>query len=268
MDTQEHVVPSGQHYSGHNRVPNIQEFVQRLDREKRERDAAIDNDVRQSNKNKTSDAQDHKQNDQNIRKRHNARKVRDPVTGKDVYIADADISYKDAVDNPIMSVPNENLGKDTTVRVGSDQSGEEYRHNQDITAPPDPVQEGSTSDVPIRSEKTSVTFYKTPSVSYEPMFALFEQRANMLCAGIFAGIVVVGKILGASLWGLFPLGACIASGVFLWIKDLIKHGRDVEWKSEQDRGEAATANLIPESVEVCDTTMLLQTTSLLTPTVD
>ena len=93
-------------------------------------------------------------------------------------------------------------------------------------------------------------------------------RANMLCAGIFAGIVVVGKILGASLWGLFPLGACIASGVFLWIKDLIKHGRDVEWKSEQDRGEAATANLIPESVEVSDATMLLQTTSLLTPTVD
>jgi Ca2+-dependent lipid-binding protein len=150
-----------------------------------------------------------------------------------------------------MSVPNENLGKKSTFKTTSKQSGEEYRHAQDITAPPDPVASGSTSDVPIRSEKTSVVFYKTPSVSYEPMFAILETRANVLCAGIFFGIIIVGKFFDGKLYGLIPLALCVASGVFLWVKDLIRQGRDLEWSSEQERGEAATANLIPESVEVC-----------------
>lgn len=152
-----------------------------------------------------------------------------------------------------MSIPNENLGKPTTVKVSSDQSGEEYRYAQDVTAPPDPVQEGATSDVPIRSEKTSVLFYQTPSVSYEPMFESLERRANVLCLAIFFAIVLVGKLFGGSLLGLVPLGFCVASGVFLWVKDLIRQGRDVEWSSEQDRGKTATVNLIPESVEWMNT---------------
>lgn len=41
-----------------------------------------------------------------------------------------------------------------TVKTDKSQSGEEYSHNQDITAPPDPVAPGSTSDVPIHGEKT------------------------------------------------------------------------------------------------------------------
>lgn len=104
--------------------------------------------------------------------------------------------------------------------------------------------------MPIHSEKTNILFYKTPSVSYEPMFEALQQRGNILCAGIFFGIIFVGKFFGGSLWGLMPLSLCISSGVFLWIKDLIRQGRDMEWSSEQERGETATANLIPESVEV------------------
>ncbi len=152
-----------------------------------------------------------------------------------------------------MSIPNENLGKPTTAKVSSNQSGEEYRQAQDILAPPDPVQEGATSDVPIRSEKTSVLFYKTPSVSYEPMFASLERKANVLCLGIFFAIVLIGKFFGGRLLGLVPLGFCVASGVFLWVKDVIRQGRDVEWSSEQERGETATVNLIPESVEWMNT---------------
>ena len=131
------------------------------------------------------------------------------------------------------------------------KSGADYKHAQDITAPPDPIAPGSTSDVPIRSDKTSVVFYRTPTVSYEPMFEVLETRANVLCAGILFGIVIVGKFFGGSLWGLIPLACCVAIGVFLWVKDLIRQGRDLEWSSEQERGETATANLIPESVEVC-----------------
>lgn len=154
-----------------------------------------------------------------------------------------------------MSVPNENLGKDATISTNENQSGEDYRYAQDVTAPPDPVEPGSTSDVPIHSEKTNVLFYKTPSISYEPMFEALEQRGNVLCAGIFFGIIIAGKFFGGSLWGLVPLGICISSGVFLWIKDLIRQGRDMEWSSEQERGKTATANLIPESVEWMNTAM-------------
>ncbi|KAH7311667.1 hypothetical protein B0I35DRAFT_357579 [Stachybotrys elegans] len=249
MDVQNHVVPSGkQHYSGANRVPNIQQFMEQLDTQKKERDQAIDEDVKRNNN--QSEAQEHRNSREDKR---DMRKVRDPVTGKDVYIRDVKIDYKDVVDNPKLSVPNENLGRPTTVKVSSDMSGEEYRRAQDITAPPDPVEEGTTSDVPIRSEKTSILFYKTPSVSYEPMFEALEKRGNVLCAGIFFAIIFVGKFFGGRLIGLVPLAFCVASGVFLWVKDLIRRGRDMEWASEQQRGEAATANLIPESVEWMNT---------------
>lgn len=154
-----------------------------------------------------------------------------------------------------ISVPNANLGKDTTVKTDPNQSGEEYRKNQDITAPPDPIVPGSTSDVPIHGEKTNVLFHPTPSVSYEPMYAMMEARANVLCAGIFFSIVLIGKMFGGRLWGLIPLATCVASGVFLWMKDLVRQGRDIEWSSEQKRGETAVVNLIPESVEWLNTAL-------------
>lgn len=152
-----------------------------------------------------------------------------------------------------MTVPNANLGKETTVQTRANQSGEEYREAQDVTAPPDPIANGSTSDVPIHGEKTNVLFHPTPSITFEPMFESIEARANVLCAFVFIAIVFVGKMFGGSLWGLFPLGACVASGVFLWAKDLIRQGRDMEWSSEQKRGETAVVNLIPESVEWLNT---------------
>src|SRR5436190_20913928 len=100
-----------------------------------------------------------------------------------------------------------------TVRTDKNQSGQEYAHNQDITAPPDPVVPGSTSDVPIHGEKTNVLFHPTPSVSYEPMYATMEARANVLCATIFFSIIFVGKMFGGRFLGLIPLAIFVASGV-------------------------------------------------------
>lgn len=117
------------------------------------------------------------------------------------------------------------------------QSLEDYKQSQDVTAPPDPVAEGTTTDVPIHGEKTNVLFHPTPSVSYEPMFKALETRANMLCAGIFFATVVVGRIFGGALIGLVPLGMCLASGVYLWVKEVIRSGREAEWHSEQVRGQ-------------------------------
>lgn len=162
-----------------------------------------------------------------------------------------------AVGDPVLSVPNANLDKATTAKTEATQSGEEYRRNQDITAPPDPIEPGSTSDVPIHGEKTNVLFHPTPSVSYEPMFVALEARANVLCAGIIFGIVIIGKLFGGRLLGLIPLAICIVCGIFLWVKDLIRQGRDIEWSSEQKRGETAVVNLIPESVEWLNSALAL-----------
>jgi hypothetical protein len=250
MDIQNHQEPAGgQHYSGRNRVPNIQQFVEQLDREKKDRDAAIDEDLK---RNKNSQEITTPKKSKPTKK--NGRKVRDPVTGKDVEIRDCELDFETAVENPQLSVPNENLGKPSTATVSHTQSGEEYRQAQDIVAPPE-VLEGATSDVPIRSEKTSILFYKTPSVSYEPMFEALELRGNILAIGIFFGIIFFGRMFGGRLLGLIPLAICVSSGVFLWVKDLIRRGRDHEWSSEQQRGETATANLIPESVEWMNTAL-------------
>jgi hypothetical protein len=97
MNINEHVAPSGrQHYSGRNRVPNIQQFVEQLDAQKRDRDAAIDEELKRNNQ--AGEAQDHK-NAKPV-KRKDTRTVRDPVTGKDVEIRDADLDYKKAVEDP------------------------------------------------------------------------------------------------------------------------------------------------------------------------
>src|ERR1700750_2865351 len=113
-----------------------------------------------------------------------------------------------------------------TVKTDATQSGEEYRYNQDVTAPPDPVAPGSTTDVPIRDEKTNILFHPTPSVSYEPMFAELEKRAGALCIALLLAIVIVGKMFGGALKGLIPLGICVASGVWLWMKEVIRSGRE------------------------------------------
>ncbi|KAJ9149402.1 hypothetical protein NKR23_g4430 [Pleurostoma richardsiae] len=249
---QETVVPGGQPYSGTNRIPNIKQFMESLDKQKKDRDAKIDKELQNNKNNREVKAhQALKSQDQG----KNRRTVTDPVTGQEVEIDDIDASFMKTAKDPQISIPNANLGKEATVKTEHTQSGEEYRKNQDITAPPDPVAAGATSDVPIHGEKTNVLFHPTPSVSYEPMYATMEARANVLCAGIFLSIILIGKMFGGRLWGLIPLACCVSSGVFLWIKDLIRQGRDIEWSSEQKRGETAVINLIPESVEWLNTAL-------------
>lgn len=250
-------MPSGQHYSGNNRIPNIKQFMDSLDNDKKNRDAEID--AQQSQKmaaanRKGGEVADHTENEVSGKRR---RVVTDPVTGREVEIDDMDGKLLKAVKDPVLSIPNANLDKETTAKTEATQSGEEYRRNQDITAPPDPVEPGSTSDVPIHGEKTNALFHPTPSVSYEPMYVALEARANVLCAAIFLAIVLVGKLFGGRLLGLIPLAICIASGIFLWFKDLIRQGRDMEWSSEQKRGETAVVNLIPESVEWLNSALAL-----------
>ncbi|MCJ1476556.1 hypothetical protein MMC13_005222 [Lambiella insularis] len=235
----------GAHYSGRNKIPTVEKFLKSLDQDKSERDRKIDEEERA--KHGGGDAVPHKPGQPN--KAGSMKTVTDPTTGHQVQIADVNKDFVEAAKNPKLSVPNANLGKDTPVKTDPSQAGEEYKHTQDITAPPDPVEPGSTSDVPIHGEKTNILFHPTPSVSYEPMYASLETQADILSIVLFLAIVILGKMFGGSLWGLIPLGACVGSGIFLWMKELVRKGREMEWSSEQSRGEVAVANLLPESVE-------------------
>lgn len=141
-------------------------------------------------------------------------------------------------------MPNGNVGKEATVKAEVTQSGNEYRRNQDITAPPDPVEPGSTSDVPIHGEKTNILFYPTPSVSFEPMYDSIEKRTWGLVAGVAIAIVMVGKMFGGAIYGLIPLAMCVASGIFLWMKEIVRQGRALEWQSEKDRGEHVSFTIL------------------------
>ncbi|KAF2277636.1 uncharacterized protein EI97DRAFT_432495 [Westerdykella ornata] len=247
----------GGHYSGANPVPTVKKFLDNLDRDKAARDRKIDEDYAQRQKQDISsgDAKPHKPAKMGIE--GTQKTVTDPTTGKEVVIEDVSKAMMNQVENPQLSVPNANLQKDTPVRSHESQPLDEYRKAQDITAPPEPVVPGSTSDVPIHGEKTNILFHPTPTVSYEPTFAALEKKAGVLCIGLFVATVVVGKIFGGRLLGLIPLGMCLSSGVWLWAKEVIRSGREVEWHSEQTRGQVATANLLPESVEWLNTLLAI-----------
>lgn len=80
--------PTAGHYSGTNRIPNIKQFMENLDKDKKERDAKID----------TGEVRAHQDGKQKQGK--NRRMVRDPVTGQDVEIDDVDEAYVKATKDP------------------------------------------------------------------------------------------------------------------------------------------------------------------------
>lgn len=80
-------------------------------------------------------------------------------------------------------------------------------------------------------------FHPTPAVSFQPMFDQLEKRAFRLCVAIVVAVIFLGRVFGGSLLGLLPLAGCIASGVWLWMNEVIRSGRESEWSSEQLRGE-------------------------------
>ncbi|KAL3479072.1 hypothetical protein BJX99DRAFT_268748 [Aspergillus californicus] len=245
----------GEHWSGSNPVPTIGRFMERLQQDQKEREQheqLVAARRQQQSANKGDDSREHRPRRVG---QGRTREVTDPTTGRDIEVEDLDSDSMDPVKDPKLVVPNANLGKETSVKVEPNQPLAEYKENQDITAPPDPIAEGTTSDVPIHGERTNILFYPTPTISYKPMFESLEKRAASLCIGIVCSIVVLGRTFGASYLGLIPLAACIASGVWMWVQEVIRSGREMEWSSEQLRGQVATANLIPESVEWMNTFM-------------
>lgn len=86
---------SGKPWSGNNPIPNIQQFVANLDKDKRERDRQIDEENRQQ-KQAGGKVTPHV-NDTTPKSR---KTVRDPTTGKDVDIEDVDKKFVKSVEDP------------------------------------------------------------------------------------------------------------------------------------------------------------------------
>lgn len=99
------IVP-GAHYSGRNKIPNIHDFINKLDRDKKRRDAEIDEALKANTGNGEVKAHQNEMRNRNSKSR---KTVRDPVTGKDVEIEDIDLDFKKAVDDPTVSVSGDNL---------------------------------------------------------------------------------------------------------------------------------------------------------------
>lgn len=72
------------------------------------------------------------------------------------------------------------------------------------------------------------------------MYEKLEKTAMGLCIAIPFAIIVLGRTFGGSLWGLIPLAGCIASGVWLWMHEVVRSGKEMEWSSEQLRGQTVS----------------------------
>lgn len=87
---------SGKPWSGNNPIPNIKQFVENLDKNKKERDQQIDADAKVPNQSKNGEVHAH----QNAPKQTGGKTVLDPTTGKQVVIEDVGKDFMKAVKDP------------------------------------------------------------------------------------------------------------------------------------------------------------------------
>ena len=85
---------SGKPWSGGNRIPNIKEFVERLDKDKADRDKGLDS--QNQTQQYSPEAMPHKSEAQ----KKEGTTVTDPVTGNQVVVADVGKEYMERADNP------------------------------------------------------------------------------------------------------------------------------------------------------------------------
>jgi hypothetical protein len=100
MASQQRTTP-GAHYSGNNPIPNIQKFIASLDKDKKERDAKIDQQVKAKQGTAGTDVKEHTQG-QPAGVEGTRKTVTDPTTGKEVQIEDVNADFMQAVKNPMV----------------------------------------------------------------------------------------------------------------------------------------------------------------------
>lgn len=109
----------GGHYSGHNPIPTVKQFVENLDKDKRSRDQRIEEQAarkqelahEQATSGTVAEAEDEQQPDRKLK--GTEKRVTDPTTGREVVISDVNKDMMKEVENPHIVVPNANLDKQT-----------------------------------------------------------------------------------------------------------------------------------------------------------
>ena len=101
----QHHAPGG-HYSGQNKIPSINQFIARLDQDKKDRDKQIDeaNKARLAARNGQTggDAVPHK--NEAPTPKENQKTVTDPTTGKSIIIEDVNKDMMERAKNPMVRV--------------------------------------------------------------------------------------------------------------------------------------------------------------------
>lgn len=88
----------GGHYSGHNKIPTVKQFLDKLDGDKKTRDADIDAQTQAQNQAAANGEVIAHKNTPEPKKKQKS--VTDPTTGRQVVIEDVNKSMVDASRNP------------------------------------------------------------------------------------------------------------------------------------------------------------------------
>lgn len=100
MPLQQHA-PGG-HYSGTNKIPTVNQFLERLDGDKKKRDKEIDQQrAARESKRESGEVQPHQEQ---LRPKENQKTVTDPTTGQEVVIEDVNKDMVERAKNPVVSI--------------------------------------------------------------------------------------------------------------------------------------------------------------------
>ena len=99
----ETVKAPGQPYSGKNKIPTVNQFLERLDRDKKERDKQIDESAKQQpNRLQQTDGEAVPHHEQELAVKGSQKKVKDPTTGRDIVIEDVNKETMENAKNPVV----------------------------------------------------------------------------------------------------------------------------------------------------------------------
>lgn len=112
MEAQQQQHAPGGHYSGHNPIPTVRQFIENLDKDKKSRDKRLDEEAAlKRQQEQQGAARPHKPAERQVK--GTEKTVTDPTTGREVVIADVNKDMIGEVENPHLVVPNANLNKST-----------------------------------------------------------------------------------------------------------------------------------------------------------
>ena len=95
----------GQHYSGKNKIPTVNQFLERLDKDKKERDKQIDQQqTKPKNQSQQQDGEAVPHQEQQLAVKGSQKKVTDPTTGREVVIEDVNQETMNNAKNPVVSL--------------------------------------------------------------------------------------------------------------------------------------------------------------------